>query len=239
MCSDDRKCPKLLLSRGTSIRLRNLLLKLKSLTTVPRALSNMALVHIGVSFLDYIHYLLLFACLQCFDADGWVAGRASVLLKNWGVGCWHGYLSGVRCRLAYGPADATATHCLLLKNPDCWPFWYRLTWVVPEKGPLNGLDCVRVIYCYLFSYWFWLYCMSVLSQQVGCCHALWMLSETYSVMHYAGVWGCCRPTVAASMKSSMTASMRKLGRTHRPVNLHFWLLQFCRQERLIGCFVTS
>jgi len=30
------------------------------------------------------------------------------------VGCWCGYLSGVRCRLAYGPADATATHCLLL-----------------------------------------------------------------------------------------------------------------------------
>jgi len=22
------------------------------------------------------------------------------------------------------------------------PFWYRLTWVVPEKGPLNGV-CVR------------------------------------------------------------------------------------------------
>ena len=27
------------------------------------------------------------------------------------VGCWCGYLSGARCRLAYGPADATATHC--------------------------------------------------------------------------------------------------------------------------------
>jgi len=25
------------------------------------------------------------------------------------------YLSGVRCRLAYGPADAIATHCLLLQ----------------------------------------------------------------------------------------------------------------------------
>ena len=25
------------------------------------------------------------------------------------VGCWHGCLSGSRCRLAYGPADATAT----------------------------------------------------------------------------------------------------------------------------------
>ena len=29
--------------------------------------------------------------------------------------CWHGYLSGARCRLAYGPADATATQCLLLQ----------------------------------------------------------------------------------------------------------------------------
>ena len=27
------------------------------------------------------------------------------------VGYWHGYLSGARCRLAYVPADATATHC--------------------------------------------------------------------------------------------------------------------------------
>jgi len=26
-----------------------------------------------------------------------------------------GYLSGARCRLAYGPADGTATHCLLLQ----------------------------------------------------------------------------------------------------------------------------
>jgi len=36
------------------------------------------------------------------------------------VGCWHGYLSGVRCRLAYGTADATAAHCLLL--PFHWLF---------------------------------------------------------------------------------------------------------------------
>ena len=36
-------------------------------------------------------------------------------VKNWVVRCWRGYLSGARCRLAYGPADATATHCLLLQ----------------------------------------------------------------------------------------------------------------------------
>jgi len=48
------------------------------------------------------------------------------------VGCWRGYLSGARCRLAYGPADATATHCLL----DWFRYW--LTRVVPDKGPLNA-----------------------------------------------------------------------------------------------------
>ena len=26
-----------------------------------------------------------------------------------------------------------------------FPFWYRLTWVVPEKGPLNGCVCVCLL----------------------------------------------------------------------------------------------
>jgi len=58
------------------------------------------------------------------------------------VGYWHGYLSGARCRLAYGPADAIATHWSLAsaKSRFVLPFWYRLTWVVPEKGRV----CVRV-----------------------------------------------------------------------------------------------
>jgi len=37
---------------------------------------------------------------------------------------WRGYLPAASCRLAYGPADATATDCLLLKqNPD----WFYLS----------------------------------------------------------------------------------------------------------------
>jgi len=66
--------------------------------------------------------------------------------KNWVVGCWRGYLSGARCRLAYGPADATATHRLFasVKSRLVSPFWYRLTRVVPDKGPLNGCVCVCV-----------------------------------------------------------------------------------------------
>jgi len=39
----------------------------------------------------------------------WLGSRKGIQpVKNWVVGCWHGYLSGARCRLAYGPADATS-----------------------------------------------------------------------------------------------------------------------------------
>jgi len=31
------------------------------------------------------------------------------------------------------------------------PFWYRLTWVVPDKGPLNGCVCVCVVASLLIS----------------------------------------------------------------------------------------
>jgi len=49
----------------------------------------------------------------------WLGGRKGIRpVKTFSgglVGYWHGYLSGARCRLAYCPADATATHCLLLQ----------------------------------------------------------------------------------------------------------------------------
>jgi len=43
-----------------------------------------------------------------------LGGRKGIRpVKNWVVGCWHGYVSGSRCRFAYGPDDATVTHLLL------------------------------------------------------------------------------------------------------------------------------
>jgi len=39
--------------------------------------------------------------------DGW---KGTWPVKNWVVGCWHGCLSRVMCRFAYGPTDAIATH---------------------------------------------------------------------------------------------------------------------------------
>ena len=75
----------------------------------------------------------------------WLGGRKGIRpVKNWVVECWRGYLSGARCRLAYDPADATHCHSLSLdsvKSRLFFPFWYRLTYVVRDKGPLNGCAC--------------------------------------------------------------------------------------------------
>jgi len=76
----------------------------------------------------------------------WLGDRKGIRpIKKTVVGCWHGYLSGVRCKVAYGPADATATHChclLLHINPD----WFCLLGPAhpgsPDKGPLNRCVCV-------------------------------------------------------------------------------------------------
>ena len=66
----------------------------------------------------------------------WLGGRKGIRpVKNWAVGFWRGYLSGARCRLAYGPTDASVKSRLVL------PFGYRLSQVVPEKGLLNGCIC--------------------------------------------------------------------------------------------------
>ena len=60
-------------------------------------------------------YLLLRHCaFSALSALMLLVGRQEghPACKKLVVGCWRGYLSGARCRLAYGPADATATHCM-------------------------------------------------------------------------------------------------------------------------------
>ena len=65
---------------------------------------------------------IAYVCLQCFDAVGWAAGRHPAC-KNRVVEYWRGYL--------------------------VLPFWYRLTWVVPEKRPLNVCVCLRTYIAYV------------------------------------------------------------------------------------------
>jgi len=58
--------------------------------------------------------IMHFLFLDCTKTS-YISWMFSVRVKNRVVGYWRGYLSGARCRLAYGPADASATHCLLLQ----------------------------------------------------------------------------------------------------------------------------
>jgi len=116
--------------------LLNILQFIVRLLSIVRSIYDSDLQHAKIS--------LSVNCLPSVLWRCWLGGRKGIRhVKNWVVGCWHGYLSGARCRLAYGLADASATHCLLLQKIQLvLLFWYRLTWVVPEKGPLNGRVCV-------------------------------------------------------------------------------------------------
>jgi len=63
-----------------------------------------------INSVRYFHFrFILPSLLWCC----WLGGRKGIRsVKNWLVGCWRGYLSGARCRLAYGPADATASQSI-------------------------------------------------------------------------------------------------------------------------------
>ena len=105
----------------------------------------------------------------------WLGSRKGIRpVKNWVVGCWHGYLSGARCRLAYG--NWCHCHSLSLasvKSRLVLPFWYCLTRVVLDKGPLNGCVCDLAVVKWLVVYWCknvkWLHGMRLLALQLYSC----------------------------------------------------------------------
>ena len=79
-----------------------------------------------------------------------LGGRKGIRpVENWVVGCWHGYLLSVwsEVQTCIWPSWC---HCHSLslasvKSRLVLHFWYRLTRVVPDKGPLNGCVCVCVL----------------------------------------------------------------------------------------------
>jgi len=89
----------------------------------------------------YCVCLMLWCC--------WLGGRKGIRpVKNWVVGCWRGYMSG-EVQTCIWPSWC---HCHSLslasvKSRLVLPFWYWLSWVVPDKGPLNACVCVLCILC--------------------------------------------------------------------------------------------
>ena len=80
---------------------------------------------------------------QCFDAVGWAAGRASSLSKTewWSADMVICLERGADLHMAQLMPLPITVSCFS-KIRFGFAFWYRLTRVVPDKGPLNGCVCV-------------------------------------------------------------------------------------------------
>ena len=129
-------------------------LHMAQLMPLPLTVSCFSKIQIGFTFLVTAHlgspgkgplngcvYTVLIPSVLWYC---WLGNRKGIRpVKNWVVG------AGVVICLewgAYGPADATATQSLaLVKSRLALPFWFWLTWVVPEKWPLNGCVCIQIV----------------------------------------------------------------------------------------------
>jgi len=100
--------------------------------------------------------LIAFLCLQCFDTVGWVAGRHPACKKlSCGVLAWLSVWSEGQTCIWPSWCHCHSLSLASVKSRSVLPFWYQLSRVVPEKGPLNGM-CV--ISCVLTSFHSVLWC---------------------------------------------------------------------------------
>jgi len=78
-------------------------------------------------------------CLPSVLWRCWLGGRKDIwCVKNWVVGCWHGYLSGARCRLAH------AQLMLLPLTVSCFcKIQIGCTFLVPAHVGSPGLRAVK------------------------------------------------------------------------------------------------
>jgi len=81
-------------------------------------------------------------CLQCFDAVGWATGGHPACKKQewWGAGVDVCLEQDADLHMAQLMPLPLTVSCFS-KIQIGLPFWCRLTWVVLEKGPLNGCVC--------------------------------------------------------------------------------------------------
>ena len=91
------------------------------------------------------------------------------------------------------------------------PFWYRLTWVVPEKGPLNGCVCVCVcVAMALITSW----TVKSATLTSNCCAAsCWLNSKSVSGTGWFSTSAKCSVHLLAcsSLKASVVPSLPLIG----------------------------
>jgi len=98
------------------------------------------------AFLFGFEYISLY-CLQCFDPVSWAAEGHPACKKTewWGAGVVICLEQGADLHMAQLMPLPLTVFCFS-KIQIGSLFWYQLTRVVPDKGPLNGCVCVCVPY---------------------------------------------------------------------------------------------
>ena len=94
-------------------------------------------------FSDHV-FLYLPSVLWCC----WLGGRKGirpVKKQSGGVLLWLSVWSKVHTCIWLSWCHCHSLSLASVKSRLVLPFWYRLTWLVPEKGPLNVCVCVLLI----------------------------------------------------------------------------------------------
>ena len=90
----------------------------------------------GLVFLCFYVSAIAFSALTLLV--GWQEGHPACKKQSGGVLAWLSVWSAVQTCIWPSWCHCHSLSLALLKSRLVLPFCYRLTWVVPEKGPLNG-----------------------------------------------------------------------------------------------------
>ena len=85
---------------------------------------------------------------------GWQEGHLACKKLSGGMLVWLSVWSEVQTCTRPSWCHCHSLSLASVKSRLVLPFWYRLTWVVPDKGPLNGCVCV----CVCVYIWQYLWC---------------------------------------------------------------------------------
>jgi len=88
------------------------------------------------SLVSHFYAKMHLTCTILRNTSRLLGGRKGIRpLKNWAVGCWHGYLSGAWCwRIWPSWCHCHSLSLAPVKSRLVLPFWYWLTQVVLDKG---------------------------------------------------------------------------------------------------------
>ena len=99
-------------------------------------------------------------------------GHPACKKQSGGVLVWLSFWSEVQTCIWPSWCHCHSLSLASVKSTLVLPLWYRLTWVVPDKGPLNGCVCV----CSMHNIMFWACLLSYTSHIVANCFRLFSLT---------------------------------------------------------------